>query len=166
MVDVVQQPGRMHRQGYRPVIVLSDTLDLVRAFGPLDAGRKADREKIARILIDLAKRHGAQVERRDESPNLGYHGAGIHLVFAVGGVGASLSVDNLHGGGTSLISWFNTDYPPRDFSALFGICVGSPPGNRHHKATSLPRDWYSLAMFLEGGLLLAARGDAFEPVAA
>ena len=30
-----------------------------------------------------------------------------------------------------------------------------------HKATSLPGDWYSLAMALDGGLMLAARGEAF-----
>lgn len=131
-----------------------------------NASRKADRETIARALIELARARGAQCERRDEGRNLGYHGASIHLLFSLNGVGAMLNIDDLHGGDWALISWFNTDYPARDFTERFARIVGDRAGRRpHHKATSHPADWYSLAMFLDGGLCLAARGGAFHNTA-
>lgn len=129
-----------------------------------NASRKGDREFIARALIELARTRGAQVERRDESPTIGYCGAGIALRFSLGGVGAMADIDNLHGGHTSLVSWYNTEHPARNFTTRFSACVGDPAQRRpHHKATSCPGDWYSLAMMLDAGLCLAARGDAFEP---
>jgi len=128
------------------------------------ASRKLDREMLASALLALAERQGAEVERRDTPRNPGYSGAGIDLRFELNGVGARVSIDDLHGGKYSLISWFNTQYPSRKFTTRFCVCTGDLLKHRpHHKATSCPADWYSLAMFLEGGLMLAARGGAFEP---
>lgn len=131
---------------------------------PLKASRKLDRELLASALLALAERQGAEVERRDTPRNPGYSGAGIDLKFELGGVGARVSIDDLHGGDHALISWFNTQYPARNFTTRFCVCVGDHGQFKpHHKATSCPADWFSLAMFLDGGLMLAAREQAFEP---
>lgn len=128
------------------------------------ASRKADREFITAELVRIAEKQGAEVERRDTPRNPGYSGAGIDLKFELGGVGARVSIDDLHGGDHALISWFNTQYPARNFTTRFSVCVGDLSKPRpHHKATSCPADWFSLAMFLDGGLMLAAREQAFEP---
>lgn len=129
-----------------------------------NASRKADRQYIAAALLLLADKHGAEVERINTPRNPGYSGAGIDLKFELGGVGARVSIDDLHGGDHAIISWFNTHYPARNFTTRFCVCVGEHGRSRpHHKATSCPADWFSLAMFLEGGLMLAARGEALEP---
>lgn len=131
------------------------------------ASRKADREFIACAIIGLMERHGAQVEREDLPPNPGFCGAGISLKFTLNGVGATLDIDDLHGGEYALISWYNATYPARDFAPRFNVAVGDGVGQYrpHHKATTHPRDWYSLAMRLDAGLCLAARGEAFiDPV--
>lgn len=127
----------------------------------LNASRRSDRETIAATLTAIGERHGASIERRDDPGNPGYHGQSIALHFALNGVGAMIDVDNLHGGAHALIHWYNSERPVRDFSPRFNRCVGEPPRRPHHKATSCPADWYSLAMFLDGGLMLAARGEAF-----
>jgi hypothetical protein len=127
------------------------------------ASRKADREFIVNTLLGLMERHGAEVERRDDGPNPGYHGHSIALRFTLNGVGAMLDIDDLHGGEWSLIHWHNTEYPARNFTSRFCVCVGGVTSYRpHHKATSQPGTWYSLAMFLDAGLCLAARGEAFD----
>lgn len=129
-----------------------------------NAGRKGDREFIAATLLHLVGRHGAEVTRQDTPANPGYSGQGIDLAFSLNGVGAMFEIDNLHGGNYALISWFNSKYPARNFTTRFSVCVGDLPNSRpHHKATSCPADWFSLAMFLDGGLMLAARDQAFEP---
>jgi hypothetical protein len=136
----------------------------------LRASRKTDRDILARVLIDIAAKHGAQIERRDEPRNAGFHGAGIHLTFSLNGVGAMLDIDDLHGGDWALIHWFNSykgvSSPARYYSSRFNRCVGATSSGRpHHKATSHPGDWYSVAIALDAGLLLAARGEAFDPIA-
>jgi len=131
----------------------------------LNAGRKADREALALAFTTIAGAWGATVERRDTAAMSGYSGAGIVLRFALNGVGAMLDIDNLHGGKYALIAWFNTEYPSRDFSSKLTTGVGDYNARAHHKATSCGDDWYSIAMFLDGGLMVAARGDAFRPSA-
>lgn len=192
MNDIVQQPSRMHRQGEQSRLVVAgvdlaskpDKVSLA-IIGPKGvqmvvdrddlnarcASRKADREFIARALIGLMERHGAQLERRDDGPNPGYRGASICLRFSLNGVGAMLDIDNLHGGDWALIHWHNTEYPARNFTSRFCVNVGDlayqvipdRPPRPHHKATSHPRDWYSLAMMLDAGLCLAASREAFAP---
>lgn len=128
-----------------------------------NAARKADREIIANALCAIAEEQGASIVRRESNGCLGFCGKGIDLRFSLNGVGAMVDIDNLHGGGFAIISWFN-DGPirGRNFSARFNMCVGELAGPRpHHKASSVPADWYSAAMFLSGGLMLAARGEAF-----
>lgn len=130
----------------------------------LHAGRKAEREALAMAFEAIARAHGAEIERRESPPNPGYCGAGIDLRFSLNGVGAMVDIDNLHGGDHVLVCWHNTEYPSRNFTARFCACVGESGNHRpHHKATSCPSDWYSLAMMLDAGLYLAARGEAFEP---
>lgn len=177
--DIVQQPSRKHRQGPQPLIIgvdlasKPDDVSLVvmddkgvrtvirqRELNAKCASRKADREFIIRALIDLVERHGAQVERCP-----GYHNRCITLRFTLNGVGAMIDIHNLHGGYWSLISWYNTEYPVRDFTTRFCVNIGDLTRSRaRHKATSCPQDWYSLAMCLDAGLCMAARGDAFETV--
>lgn len=129
-----------------------------------NASRKSDRELLALALELIARRHGAEVQRRDTPRNPGYSGAGIDLEFKLDGVGAMLAIDNLHGGEYALISWFNTRYPVRHFTTRFCVAVGENLITRpHHKATSCPPDWYSLAMALDAGLMLAACDGAFRP---
>lgn len=164
-VDLASKPDKVSLaiMGPKGVQMVVDRDDL----NARCASRKADREFIARALIGLMERHGAQVERRDDGPNPGYHGASIALRFSLNGVGAMLDIDNLHGGDWSLIHWHNTEHPARNFTTRFCVNVGNLGRSRpHHKATSHPQDWYSLAMLLDAGLCLAARGDAFEPVTA
>jgi hypothetical protein len=134
----------------------------------LDASRKADREELARVLITIGQKHGATYERHEEPRNPGYHGASIHLRFELNGVGCTLNIDNLFGGAETLVHWFNTERgPARKFTFRFNQNVGARNTCiLHHKATSNPRGWYALAMFLDAGLCLAARGEAFEPITA
>jgi hypothetical protein len=129
-----------------------------------DASRKADREVVAAALIAIAEAHGAKVERKESGGCLGFCGNGIDLRFSLNGVGAMISIDNLHGGRFAIISWFG-DGPVRgrNFSKRFSQCVGDYVVGQHphHKASSVPADWYSAAMFIDAGLMLAARGEAF-----
>lgn len=127
------------------------------------ASRKNDRVFLALALTQVATRHGASVERREEQATRGYCGQGIHLQFACKGVGAMIDINDLHGGNRALISWFGTDHKALNFTSRFDTMVGGGnTGRAHHKATSCPSDWYSLAMMLDAGLLLAARGEAFD----
>ncbi len=123
----------------------------------LTAHRKEDREKIARALVLLAQGHGAQFERTDDR-------SCITLTIGLAGVGAMIDIDAIQGGTASLISWHNIEHPARCFTPRFCKLVGDPIQARpHHKASSIPADWYSLAMMLDAGLLLAARREAFLP---
>lgn len=129
----------------------------------LNAARKDNREALAMVLRMLAEIRGASVELQHSEANPGYCGQGIDLRIACKGVGAMVDIDDLHGGEWVLIHWFGTEHKGRNFTSRFGTVVGSGGNGRpHHKATSHPRDWYSLAMMLDGGLQLAARGEAFD----
>jgi hypothetical protein len=133
------------------------------SFDALKAGQKRGREMLANALTDIATKHGASVERKHSSATRGYCGQSIDLRIACKGVGAMIDINDLHGGEWVLIHWFNADHEGHKFTSRFGTVVGSGGNGRpHHKATSHPRDWYSLAMMLDGGLQLAARGEAFE----
>jgi hypothetical protein len=129
--------------------------------------RKHDRTLIADHLTELAIAHGATVERQHKEPVRGYCGQGIDMRFACKGVGAMVDISDLHGGEWALISWFNDTHPSRNFTSAFSLAVRDGGNGRpHHKATSHPRDWSSLANMLDGGLRIAARGEAFsEPSA-
>jgi hypothetical protein len=135
-------------------------------FNSMKSSRKADREFIAATLLEIAQKHGADFKRRDESRTIGYCRAGIMLQFELNDVGAMLNINNLHGGSFALIHWYSSTLDKvQYYSSTFNVAVGaSSGGRRHHKATSCPADWYSLAKFLDGGLLLAASGRAFDPV--
>lgn len=132
----------------------------------LNAGRKVDREQLALALDAIATVHGAKIERRDDRPNPGYRGCSIYLRITLNGVGASVSLDNLHGGSLALIHWYN-DYGDggrecRDLTSRFASAVRASSGRSPHKATSCCDDWHALATALDRGLCLAARGEAFE----
>jgi hypothetical protein len=126
------------------------------AFNALNASRKGDREGIAWRLLAIVERHGAQIERHESRGE-------ITLRLSLGGVGALIHIDAVHGGNRALIAWHNIQHPARNFTARFCRMVGDLPKPRlHHKATSCPSNWYSLAMLLDAGLCLAARGEAFQ----
>lgn len=132
-------------------------------FNSLRASRKADRQMIADALTNIATGHGATVERQHRDGSPGYCGQGIGLRIACKGVGAMVDIDDLHGGEWVLIHWYGTEHRARNFTSAFQAAVQSGGhGRPHHKATSHPRNWYSLAMMIDGGLRLAARGEAFE----
>lgn len=130
----------------------------------MNASRKKDREQIARNFIAIAERCGATVERHDFPRSLGWRGASIDLTFRLNGVGAQLSVSDLHGGERGLISWYN-EYLERGatryFTPAFNASVGDLGQFRpHHKATS-GGSWSRLEMLLLGGLSHAAEKTAF-----
>lgn len=128
-----------------------------------NANRKPEREVLVMAFTMLAEARGATVERKESEATPGFSGKGIDLRISLNGVGAMVDIDNIHGGMFALIHWHNSECRARTFSPRFCVAVGSPNGDRrHHKATSFPADWFSLAMFLDGGLLLAARGEAFD----
>lgn len=131
----------------------------------LYAGRKTEREVLTLAFETIARAHGATVDRRDRPAVPGYDGQGIDLRIALKGVGANVSFSNLHGGYRALISWYN-DYEPgnrttRDFSGAFRAAVRSYSSGTGHKATTIADNWHRLAMALDGGLLVAAAGEAF-----
>lgn len=132
----------------------------------MNAGRKADREYITAELLKIASNRGASAECREEPRNIGYHGATIHLEFRSNGVGAMIDVDNLYEGQCTCIHWFNSNFPVQNFTRQFKSGVLAVSRMRaFHKATSIPPDWFSLAMALDAGLMLAQRGEALEPPA-
>lgn len=139
-----------------------DEGDKAEALNLLTASRRADREKLAEVLTGMALRHGASVERRDRPANR-ICGQSIRLSFECNNVGAMVGIDDVHGGAWALVHWYNDGSPVRNFTTAFNLAVKSG-GNSwpHHKVTSHPRDWYSLAKLLDAGLLLAARGEAFQ----
>jgi len=140
------------------------------AFNALNASRKADRIRLANLLIGLGEYYGATIERRDQPANPGWRGQSIELMFKLNGVGATVTISNLHGGDHAIISWYN-DYSGdigrkcHDFTGLFNIAVGDRGSMRpHHKATSCPPDWFGLATSLSAGLSTARNGQAFRPL--
>jgi hypothetical protein len=136
---------------------------------PSDAARashKKDREAIAACFVAIAEKHGAAIERRDEPRTLGHCGAGIQLSFTLNGTGAMVSVNDLHGGDSALISWY-PDYvrgycgPVRNYTSAFNVAVGDLLKTwPHHKATS-SGTWDQLARYLDAGLAMAAAGNSW-----
>lgn len=119
-----------------------------------------DRLAIAKQFRTIAERFGADIEERHESKS-DWCSAAIDMTFRLNGVGAMVSIDDLHGGYESIISWFNTSYPCRDFSAGFFTAIGEPGRGAHHKATS-GGTWDMLAARLQAGLRHASRDTAFR----
>ncbi len=144
----------------------------------MNASRKKDREAIAALMIATATDLGATVERRDLPRNPGYRGQSITLDFALNGVGAMLSINDLHGGDRALISWYNArecsppeegfpfgrSPPVRDFSPTFNARVGSFQPRPHHKVTS-SGSWQWLQVCLDTGFRLARENKALTPAA-
>ena len=135
----------------------------------ITAGRKADREKIAAALVAVAAFHGAIVERRDEGPNPGYHGASIALRITHGRLGAMIDVDDLyerHGSRGSLIHWHPVYGGMRDdpgnLSDRFRTAARDYRGRPHHKATTACDSWGDMVERLGAGLAVAAAGDAWD----
>jgi hypothetical protein len=130
----------------------------------MKASRKADRLAITASFRAVADKFSATVKQREETPNPGCCGAGIFMSFALNGVGAQVSIDDLHerhGSDGGLISWFNTNYPSRHFTSGFNVAVGEHGSARpHHKATSIG-SWDMLAARLQAGLRHAANGTVF-----
>lgn len=128
-----------------------------------NARRKADREAIAAELTAIGERHGAVVTRRDMPRHVGWCGAGIDLGFSLNGVGAGISIDDLHGGDHSLISWHYRGLEIGDavpvLTPAFNSAVGNYASRPHHKATT-SGTWQRLAEALDAGLALAAAGQA------
>ena len=153
----------------------TDTLDTLRT---ASARTKAGRKAITAALIAIGERHGATVTTREEAPNPGWRGAGTTLTFTLAGVGALVSVSDLHersGMPCSVLSWYNdyTDQQARgthytkwrtyNFAPAFNCAVGELGKYRpHHKATSVG-EWHDIARALDRGLELAASGKAFLP---
>lgn len=128
-----------------------------------NANRKPEREVLAMAFTMLAEVRGATVERKESEATPGFSGKGIDLRISLNGVGAMIDIDNIHGGMFALIHWHNSECRARTFSPRFCVATGGrEPYRMHHKATSFPADWFSLAMYLDGGLHLAAKLEAFD----
>lgn len=155
-------------QGAHVVLTAGETVTVDRAWlNDWSAKRKHGREVLALIFEVIATNRGATVEKIEGAANPGFHGQSIDLRISCNGVGVMLDIDNIHGGDTALLHWHNIEYPARNFTSRFCAVVGSSSSAKpHHKATSFPADWYSLAMQLDGGLMLAARGAAFVEASA
>jgi hypothetical protein len=130
----------------------------------MNASRKKDRESIAAMFQAAADKFGASVERNESPRNPGYSGASIDLTITLNGVGVQVSIDDLHGPGEGMASWYN-DYtqraPCRNFSPSFNVAVGDLSHARpHHKATSYDA-WDVLAAKVQAGLRHAANNTAF-----
>jgi hypothetical protein len=141
----------------------------------MNASRKKDRESIAAMFQAAADKFGASVERRESPRNPGYSGASIDLTITLNGVGVQVSIDDLHGPGEGMASWYNArKYSPpepgypygkaspcRNFSPSFNVAVGDLSHARpHHKATSYDA-WDVLAAKVQAGLRHAANNTAF-----
>jgi hypothetical protein len=134
---------------------------------PYNASRKADRQDIRAMLTVVAERMGARIEAQDEPRTIGYCGPGTTMRFTLNGVGATISIDDLHGGHEGLLSWYNDYSAPghrtaRHFAPGFNTAVGEygKQGRPHHKATS-SGTWEVLAARLQAGLRKARDGQAF-----
>ena len=145
----------------------TDTLDTLRT---ASARTKAGRKAITAALIAIGERHGATLTTREEDANPGWRGAGTTLTFMLAGVGALVSVSDLHersGMRGAVLSWYKDYSDPqtrgRDFAPAFNCAVGELGKYRpHHKATSVG-EWHDIARALDRGLELAASGKAFLP---
>lgn len=134
----------------------------------LNARRAKERKAIRDIFSAIGEEARATVTVRPKKRTPGYSGPGYSMVFSCHGVGASVTISDLHDGGwEGLISWHN-DYsagrhPCRDFSSRFFAAVGDHKASNlaRHKATSFGT-WARLAGHLTKGLALAAAGEAFE----
>jgi hypothetical protein len=151
-------------EGRHVVLVAGETVTVDKEWlNDWSARRKHDREVLALVFETIARNRGAEVERSEGAINPGYHGQSIDFQFTLNGVGVLLDIDDLHGGDHALLHWYNTGYISRNFTTRFCVNIGaSTSGRPHHKATSTPADWYSLAMMLDAGLMMADRGEAFE----
>jgi len=143
----------------------------------LKASRKADRQRIAAEFIRIAERFGATVTQRDEPPHPGYSGAQINLSFKLEGVGAQVSISDLHerhGSPGGLVSWYNEQEPGewqarrtagldgvKHFAPGFNTAVGEMNGSRHHHKATSCGSWDLLAARLQAGLRKAASRTAF-----
>lgn len=148
-------------QGAQVVLTAGDTVSVDRDWlNGWSAKRKHEREVLALIFETIATNRGAAVAvNRD--------GKAIDMQISLNGVGVMLNIDDIHGGDYALLHWYNAERGARNFTTRFCVVVGSSSSAKpHHKATSFPADWYSLAMHLDGGLLLAARGEAFDQASA
>ena len=136
------------------------------ALDGLRASRKADRIKIAAALEAIAWHHGAETSAEDSPPNKGLCGASIGIRITLKGVGALISIDDLHerhGSQGGLVHWYNAVHPARKFTHTFNGAVGDYGQYKaHHKATSIG-SWARIAGFVDRGLALAAADDAFLP---
>lgn len=122
---------------------------------------RSDREWLAKELSSIAETNKGAISLMRNSFNIVCH-------FACNGVGARIDIGSYF---QPNIHWYNTHGPVRDFTGRFLVTVQAAKSTRtkfsDHKATSHLADWPSLAMALQDGLSLAARGGAFkvEPAA-
>ena len=129
------------------------------------ATRKDDRAFIAEALRAIVGRLSPEITEKEFPRELDYSGRTM-LTFELAGVGAQISISAIHGGFCGLISWYNAGHSCLNFTGAFRVAVGAGTTIARHKATSCPRDWFDLAIALDSGLCLAARGEAFEPATA
>lgn len=125
-----------------------------------NAARKRDRQLISGYFLQAAHDYGATVEAKEEPRNPGFRGGSIRLRFELNGVGASMSIDDLHGGKDGLISFYNADFPSADFSPAFHGAVRNFPGIAKHKATAVG-EWGILLDRFRAALAIAKEGAAF-----
>lgn len=135
----------------------------------LSARRKADRQRISGAFLQIAFKHGAEVEAREEPAQPGWSGPAIVLSGSLNGVGFLLDIDDLHersGQLGGLISWYNAGIGKcRDFSAEFNLAVKDYKSRPHHKASSIG-DWPELLRQFDRALQIAGDSLAFRAVEA
>ena len=126
----------------------------------LTVSRKADRRAIADAIAAPLAGLGVIIERKEREGR-----RDIDFQFSLNGVGASVWINADLGDGHFLISWYNTEYPSRNFTEAFNCAVGDLLQPRpHHKATSCSHSWVDLRDRLMTGFGAAGQGLAFiEP---
>lgn len=113
-----------------------------------------ERNVLAHAFTKLADIHKAEVYRTDSS-------YGVYLEISLNGVGVSICLDMSNPCDTPMMHWHNVRYPGRAFTAAFcaqaGVDVAAPNSENQ---LGRGKGWFDLAMKLNQGLCMAARGEA------
>lgn len=126
---------------------------------PLTASMKADRTEMARQINELAKLHGAEVERSEGGEYLGSRAIRLEIKAAEG-LRVSITLDGASRDPDSHSLNWNFDHESK---ALFTDVFGGVNQHHYKKAHHYMHGFPALVQALGRGLEMAASGTAFRP---